>query len=123
MSSLNNINTDPLVLNEESNHPNGSAQQANGQSVGEHAINAKDSLLNCKVRGRFPRDAPPGLAELQLTPKTSLIALSPRTQSSATHSDSPVAAQSAMAAVNNHPTTQSLKDTVANGEVSLARLP
>jgi ABC-type multidrug transport system fused ATPase/permease subunit len=87
MSIPNNINTDPLVLSEGDSHDayNGSAQQANGnaqhvngnangQSVTDHAVNAKNSLLN--------------------------------------------SAQSAMAAVNNHPATQNLKDTVANGPVA-----
>lgn len=60
---------------------------------------------------------PSGLAELQLTSKTSLIALCSRTQS-ATLSDILIAAQSAMSAVGNHPTTQNVKDTVVNGEVS-----
>lgn len=128
MTTLNNINTDPLVLSEDNGHAvsNGSAQQANGnanpQSVADHAVNAKNSLLNCKVRGRllaFGTLYPSGLAELQLTSKTSLIARCPR-KPSATLSDSLEAAQSAMAAVNNHPATQNLKDTVANGEVSLA---
>lgn len=58
MSIPNNINTDPLVLSEGHSHDayNGSAHHvngnANGQSVTDHAVNAKNSLLNCKVRGR-----------------------------------------------------------------------
>ncbi|KAK3210253.1 hypothetical protein GRF29_44g2132858 [Pseudopithomyces chartarum] len=106
MSIPNNINTDPLVLSEGHSHDayNGSAQHvngnANGQSVTDHAVNAKNSLLNCK-----------------LTSKTSLIAPCPRTLPT-TPSDSLTAAQSAMAAVNNHPATQNLKDTVANGPVA-----
>ena len=64
MSIPNNINTDPLVLSEDSHdayngsaqHVNGNTQQvngnANGQSVTDHAVNAKNSLLNCEVRGR-----------------------------------------------------------------------
>ena len=55
MTTPNNLNTEPLVLNEDHTHAdshiNGNGT-ANGQSVADHAINAKDSLLNCKVRYR-----------------------------------------------------------------------
>jgi hypothetical protein len=75
--------------------------------------------LNCKVRGR-------PLASGNLVPLRTCRAAanlqnqSYRTTLPTTPSDSLTAAQSAMAAVNNHPATQNLKDTVANGEVSLA---
>lgn len=80
MTTPNNLNTNPLVLSEENNSSNSHFEQANGngnasgQTVTNHAVNAKNSLLN--------------------------------------------SAQSAMAAVNNHPATQNLKDTVANGPVA-----
>ncbi|OAG12413.1 uncharacterized protein CC84DRAFT_1183079 [Paraphaeosphaeria sporulosa] len=107
MTTPNNLNTDPLVLTNEGNNfsnsnvaqPNGNGS-ASGPTVSEHAVNAKNSLLNCK-----------------LTNKTSLIALCPRTQS-ATLPNSLTAASSAMSAVNNHPATQNFKDTVANGPVA-----
>lgn len=57
MTTPNNLNTEPLVLSEENSHSsvNGSTQplngNANGPTVGEHTVNAKNSLLNCKVRG------------------------------------------------------------------------
>lgn len=55
MTAPNNLNTDPLVLNDDSTLSNGHVEangssNANGQSVADHAVNAKNSLLNCEVR-------------------------------------------------------------------------
>ncbi|KAF1967067.1 cell lysis protein-like protein [Bimuria novae-zelandiae CBS 107.79] len=57
MTTPNNLNTNPLVLSEDNSHngrwhetsANGNANaNANGSSMGEHAVNAKNSLLKCK---------------------------------------------------------------------------
>lgn len=82
MTTPNNLNTDPLVLNESNGtaHTTGNGS-ASGSTVQEHAVNAKNSLLNCEVRDApdLGTRYPSGLAELQLTNKTSLIAPCPRT--------------------------------------------
>ena len=57
MTTPNNLNTDPVVLNDVNvSHGNGNAQfatgngSASGPTVQEHAVNAKNSLINCEVR-------------------------------------------------------------------------
>jgi hypothetical protein len=80
MTTPNNLNTDPLVLSEGGNLSNGNGHvehasgngTANGPTVGEHAVNAKNSLVNCKVRDalriwetRYPSGACRAAANLQ----------------------------------------------------------
>lgn len=75
MTAPNNLNTDPLVLNDGNHFTNGNgngkahAQQTNGNrsasgtTVSEHAVNAKNSLVNCEVRDApsWEFETPPGL--------------------------------------------------------------
>ena len=93
--------------------------KGNGNAAG-HAENAKNNLLSCKVRNEAS-----GACRDAATQPANSERHSPylhHARHSTRHSLTPTpAAQSAMAAVNNHPTTQNLKDNIANGEVSVAQ--
>lgn len=101
------LNTDGPAL-DLSDAPN-EFPTSNGNSTQQ---DTKGSILGSEVGDRT---APPDLAE----PAPNVVPVLSHTILCSAPLTTPTAAQSAMAAVANHPTTQGLKDSISNGEVRI----
>ena len=110
---------DPSAPANQTSTQSSSLPQSNGNANGNLAQSAQkagNSVLESKVRGTKRLRA---LPSPQLTPYITVLS-APRTPPNSSPNNH-TAAQHAMNATANHPSVQSAKDTVVNGEVSAAK--
>lgn len=109
---------DPSAPSNRASKDSSALPQTNGNANGSLAQSAQrtgNSILESRVRGTNA----PEVAEPQLTPYMTVLS-APRTPPKFP-SNHPPAAQNAMSSAANHPSVQSAKDTVVNGEVSATK--